>query len=116
MTTDLPASLDDKHLIPWLVILDYGDEDVIANEDAWAILYPAYLAKAAAVRDLVGREREACAKLCDARASSLDETAKTFWDVLGGGHGPSVAKSYEAAKLASEARANAAKIRARGAN
>lgn len=51
--TPLPASLDDADLVPWLVILDYGDNDVIGSKESWAILAPAYAEKANAVRALV---------------------------------------------------------------
>ena len=52
-TPPLPASLDDADLVPWLVILDYGDMGPL-DSSAWAkILGPAYAAKAAAVRALV---------------------------------------------------------------
>lgn len=58
LPSGLPSSLDDADLVPWLVALDYGDEDVMTNETAWRGLAPAYAEKAAAVRALVERERE----------------------------------------------------------
>ena len=52
-TPALPASLGDAHLIPWLVILDYGDADVMDSIDWLRTLAEFYEGKAAAVRALV---------------------------------------------------------------
>lgn len=52
-TPPLPASLADADLVPWLVILDYGDTQPMDMEHSWRILAPAYAEKAAAVRALV---------------------------------------------------------------
>ena len=62
VTPPLPASLDDKDLVPWLVALDYGDTDVMTNTDWLRVLAPAYADKAAAVRALVAHfgRAEAC--------------------------------------------------------
>jgi len=46
VTPPLPASLDDKDLVPWLVALDYGDTDVMRCAPAWEVLAPHYAAKA----------------------------------------------------------------------
>lgn len=51
-----PATLDDAHLIPALVAVDYGDLDAM-NSPAWpTILEPMYAERARFIRALVERE------------------------------------------------------------